>query len=176
MKQNWNNFYNKIKIELLSINSETNEPYLFVLQKNTILIEEWITKSNIKDYIKIFSKFNIKRFNQKDVSLYSFYFDWCNIHEELYFLYKSKPSSFEEFITKIYYTYDFLLSYNSLIDNPENINSELYYVQSLNGSILYESKFPPQLYDRNLTKIDYLVKFDYCDIAILEKENLLRKR
>lgn len=174
MKYNWNYFFNKTKLELLNIRSDFNTPYLFVLQENTNLLEKWIETINRKHYTEIFQKYSISKINKKNLSLYSFYFDWCDIYKEIYISYKKEPTSFEEFISKIYYTFDFLLSYNSLIDNPDDINSELYYVQTLDREILYEGKFPPQLYDIQLTKIEDVVEFDYCEANLLKEKKLLR--
>lgn len=175
MKHDWNYFYKKIKSELLNIQNDFNTPYLSVLQDNTVLLEKWIETINVKHYTDIFQRYSIAKINKKNLSLYSFYFDWCNIYDELYISYKKEPTSFDEFVSKIYYTFDFLLSYNSLIDNPDDVNSELYYVQTSGGEVLYESKFPPQLYDIQLNRIDYTIEFDYCETILLKEKKLLRQ-
>lgn len=174
MKSNWTYFYNKIKTEILDIKGNNNQPYLSILQSNTILLEEWIEKINNQHYKEIFQRYSLKKFNEKKLELYSFYFDWCNINNEIYYFLKNTPTNFLSFIETIYYIYDFLLSYNSLLDNPYHINNDLYYVQSEYDEILYECKFPPEIYNMAFQKIDS-ISIDYCTTKLLEKKNLLRK-
>jgi|GEM_PF-2558151 hypothetical protein len=43
----WNYFYEKIRDELLQIDSDFNTSYLSILQKNTLLLEDWVLRSNL---------------------------------------------------------------------------------------------------------------------------------
>ena len=173
MKQNWNYFYNKIKSELLNIEGDSNEIYLFVLQNNTISIEEWIEKTNMKHYKETFYKYSLYKYNKMDISLYYFIFDWCSIQDEIHYFLRTPPFSFENFISIIHYIFDFLLSYNSLIECPTYKDNELYY-RKFNGEVIYECKFPPMLYDLTFNVITTFISIDYCEREILEEKGFYR--
>lgn len=173
MKLKWIYFYNKLKTEILDIKGNNNYPYLSVLQENTIILEEWIEKINNQYYKESFQRYSIKKINEKELKLYTFYFDWCNIEDEIYHLFKNEPNDFYSFIEIIYYTYDFLLSYNSLINSPNSINGDLYYIQTEQNEVLYECKFPPKIYDMNFKEIND-VSFDYCKSKLLKEKGILR--
>ena len=173
MKQNWNYFYNKIKSELLNLEGDSNEIYLSVLQNNTVSIEEWIEKTNIKQYKETFYKYSLYKYNKMDISLYYFIFDWCSIQDEVHYFLRTTPFSFENFISIIHYIFDFLLSYNSLIECPDYPNSELYY-REFENNIIYENKFPPILYDLEFNIIKTDVIPNYCKAELLKLNNLYR--
>lgn len=55
----WNYFYEKIRDELLQIDSDFNTPYLSILQKNTLLLEDWVLRSNLANYKAIYLNSNL---------------------------------------------------------------------------------------------------------------------
>ena len=55
----WNYFYEKIRDELLQIDSDFNTPYLSILQKYTLLLEDWVLRSNLANYKAIYLNSNL---------------------------------------------------------------------------------------------------------------------
>lgn len=169
----WIHFYEKIREELLQIDSNFNTPYLSVLQENTLLLDNWILRSNLANYKTIYLKSNLQGFNQMRILSYHYNFDWCSIKKEIYYLIRQVPFSFDSFISNLYYLFDFLFSYNSLTECPDYNNNELYY-RKYNNEVIYECKFPSLLYDLNLNIITMSISIDYCETKILKEKGLYR--
>ena len=80
----------------------------------------------------------------------------------------------EIFASTIYYLFDFLLSYNSLIECPQYPNNQLYYTK-LAEEVIYECKFPPLLYDLDFNSIHTTVETAYCPVKILQEKGFYRE-
>ena len=169
----WNYFYEKIRDELLQIDSDFNTSYLSILQENNLLLEDCVLRSNLANYKAIYLNSNLQGFNKMVFLPFHFNFDWCSIKQEVYYSTRKEPSTFDSFISDLYYLFDFLLSYNSLIECPTYKDNELYY-RKFNGEVIYECKFPPMLYDLTFNVITTFISIDYCEREILEEKGFYR--
>ena len=119
MKKKWQCFYRDTKEEMLQVVGNSNLPYLLLLQKHTSQLQDWILRSHINHYQASFQSYSLQKLVMMEMPLYHLNFDWCSISEEVYGSLREEPSSFEIFASTIYYLFDFLLSYNSLIECPQ---------------------------------------------------------
>ncbi len=171
--KNWKEHHAILKKNILELHGQNNQPYLKVLQKQTINLESWITRVNINQYTLAYSSFPLHRFNQINIESYNFTFDWCDIENEILSSFRNEPKTFTSFISDLFYISDFLLSYSSLRSCPDVISGDLYYVQSKERKVFYECKLPPIIYDFNFKKID-AIEIDYCESKLLKELGLLR--
>jgi hypothetical protein len=133
----------------------------------------WVEKINRQNYLSEIKRYNLHRFIEIDYSEYEFYFDWCIIKDEINHDLKNVSSNFNNMIIKIYRLFDFLLSYNSLKNCPDNNNLELYYVQ-YRGEVFYECKIISTIYDLNLNIVNDIT-IDYCTTQLLRTKKVLRE-
>lgn len=174
MKKKWQCFYKDIKEEMLQVVGNSNLPYLLLLQKHTSQLQDWILRSHINHYQANFQSYSLQKFVMMEMPLYHLNFDWCSIGEEVYSSLRKESSSFEAFASTIYYLFDFLLSYNSLVESPQYPNHELYY-RELAGEVIYECKFPPLLYDLDFNSIYTTAEIAYCPAKILQEKGFYRE-
>ena len=174
MRKKWQCFYRDTKEEMLQVVGNSNLPYLLLLQKHTSQLQDWILRSHINHYQASFQSYSLQKFVMMEMPLYHLNFDWCSISEEVYGYLREEPSSFEIFASTIYYLFDFLLSYNSLIECPQYPNNQLYYTK-LAEEVIYECKFPPLLYDLDFNSIHTTVETAYCPVKILQEKGFYRE-
>ena len=173
MRKKWQCFYRDTKEEMLQVVGNSNLPYLLLLQKHTSQLQDWILRSHINHYQASFQGYSLQKFVMMEMPLYQLNCDWCSIGEEVYSSLRKEPSSFEAFASTIYYLFDFLLSYNSLVESPQYPNHELYY-RELAGEVIYECKFPPLLYDLDFNSIYTTAEIAYCPAKILQEKGFYR--
>ena len=169
----WESFWENLYSDIITIDSSYNIDYLNCAKSWLKELISWVEKINRQNYLLEIKRYNLYRFVEIDYSQYVFYFDWCIIKDEINYNLKNAPNNFNDMIRKIHRLFDFLLSYNSLIDCPAEINFELYYVQSEN-EVFYECKNLAIIYDLNLKPIINIDSLDYCTNKLLKEKGLLR--
>lgn len=169
----WEYFWENLYFDISAIDSPYNIDYLNCAKfwlKNLI---NWTEKNNKQNNLSEIRLYKLYQFIEINYLEYKLYFDWCIIKDEIKYNLKNKPTSFNSMVSKIYQLFDFLLSYNSLIDCPINNNFELYYVQC-KGEIFYECKVIPVIYDLNLNIVNNIT-VDYCTTQLLRTKKILRE-
>lgn len=169
----WEYFWESLYSDISTIDSLYNIDYLNCAKFWLENLINWLEKSNKQDYLTEIRLYKLYQFLEMNYSEYKLYFDWCIIKDEIKYDLKKTPTNINNMIIKIYRLFDFLLSYNSLKECPNNNNFELYYVQH-KGEVFYECKMITTIYDLNFSIVNN-IQVNYCTTELLREKKILRE-